>query len=94
MAYWRISAFWSVYSRHIELVIIMPHKDRRIKGLSIVFVIGSRMMEICIILYPPSFSKVAARIIDPEMGASPWALGSHRWTPYIGILNKKCYYAC
>lgn len=23
------------------------------------------------------------------MGASTWALGSHRWTPYSGILTKK-----
>lgn len=39
--------------------------------------------------YPPSLSRIAARIIDPAMGASTWALGSHRWTPYRGILTIK-----
>lgn len=28
--------------------------------------------------YPPSFKRIAARIIDPAMGASTCALGSHR----------------
>jgi hypothetical protein len=28
--------------------------------------------------YPPSFSRIAAKIIDPATGASTWALGSHR----------------
>lgn len=44
-------------------------------------------MEIRIIPYPPNFSKIAARIIEPAMGASTWAFGSHRWTPYNGILT-------
>ncbi len=39
--------------------------------------------------YPPSFSKIAARIMDPAIGASTWALGSQRWTPYKGILTLK-----
>lgn len=39
--------------------------------------------------YPPSFSRTAAKIMDPAMGASTWALGSHRWTPYKGILTMK-----
>jgi len=28
--------------------------------------------------YPPSFSKIAARIIDPAAGASTWAFGNHK----------------
>lgn len=44
-------------------------------------VTGSRSVDTRIIPYPPSFSRIAARIIDPAMGASTWALGSHRWTP-------------
>ncbi len=40
-----------------------------------------------IIPYPPSFSKIAARTMDPAIGASTWALGSHRWKPYNGILT-------
>lgn len=31
-----------------------------------------------IIPYPPNFRRIAARIIDPAMGASTWAFGSHR----------------
>lgn len=36
----------------------------------------------CIIVrntpYPPSFRRMAARIIEPAIGASTWALGSHK----------------
>lgn len=38
-------------------------------------------MVIRSIPYPPSFSRMAARTIDPAIGASTWALGSHRWRP-------------
>jgi hypothetical protein len=34
--------------------------------------------------YPPSFSRMAARIIDPAIGASTCALGSHRCVENIG----------
>lgn len=47
------------------------------------------MIEIRIIPYPPSFNRIAARIMDPAIGASTWAFGSHRWTPYNGILIIK-----
>ena len=39
--------------------------------------------------YPPSFSKIAARIMDPAIGVSTWALGIPRCTPYKGILTIK-----
>jgi hypothetical protein len=29
---------------------------------------------------------MAAKIMDPAIGASTWALGSHKWKPYTGIL--------
>lgn len=32
---------------------------------------------------------MAARIMEPAIGASTWAFGSHRWTPYKGILIMK-----
>lgn len=38
--------------------------------------------------YPPSFRRIAARTIDPAIGASTWALGSHKWTVNIGSLTK------
>lgn len=41
-------------------------------------VTGSRIMETRIMPYPPGFSRIAARIMDPAMGASTWAFGSHR----------------
>lgn len=49
---------------------------------------GSSIVVIRIIPYPPSFRRTAARIIEPAMGASTCALGSHRWIPYNGILTK------
>lgn len=81
--------FRSVCRRQIELVIIMPHSDNRMKGYAMYLVTGSSIVEIRIIPYPPSFSRIAARIMDPAMGASTWALGSQRWTPYSGILTIK-----
>lgn len=39
--------------------------------------------------YPPNFNKTPAKIIEPETGASTWALGNHKWTKNIGILTKK-----
>lgn len=42
------------------------------------FVIGWSRVEIRIMPYPPSFSRMAANTIDPAIGASTWALGSHR----------------
>ena len=39
--------------------------------------------------YPPSFSSTAARTMEPAIGASTWALGSHRCSPYSGIFTMK-----
>ena len=38
--------------------------------------------------YPPSFNRIAARIIDPAIGASTCAFGSHRWVMYIGSFTR------
>lgn len=38
--------------------------------------------------YPPSFSSTAAKIIDPAIGASTCALGSHRCEAYMGSFTK------
>lgn len=57
---------------------MIPQRARTINGYAISFVSGSRIEVIRIIPYPPSFSKTAARTIDPAMGASTWALGSQR----------------
>lgn len=42
------------------------------------FVSGFSSMVIRIIPYPPSFRSTAARTMDPAIGASTWAFGSHR----------------
>lgn len=36
---------------------------------------------------PPSFNSKAARITEPNVGASTWAIGSHWCKPYIGSLT-------
>lgn len=32
---------------------------------------------------------MAASTIEPAMGASTWAFGSQRWSPYSGIFTMK-----
>lgn len=39
--------------------------------------------------YLPSFNRSPARIIEPLVLASTWALGNQKWSPMIGILTKK-----
>lgn len=39
--------------------------------------------------YPPSFNRRAASSMDPAIGASTWALGSHKCKPYRGALTMK-----
>ena len=39
--------------------------------------------------YPPSLSRIPASTMDPDTGASTWALGSHRCTINIGSFTKK-----
>lgn len=60
------------------LVSTAPHRDRLIiGGLIRVFIVTS-MDDRRISPYLPSFSRTAARIIDPAIGASTWAFGSQR----------------
>lgn len=46
-------------------------------------IIVSRQMP-----YPPNFSKIAAKIILPAIGASTCAFGSHRCIKNIGNLTR------
>lgn len=50
-------------------------------------VCGVRIVEIRIMPYPPNLSKMAASTIDPAIGASTWAFGNHRCSPYSGIFT-------
>ena len=65
------------------------NRDNIIKGYAINSVSGFRSVETRIMPYPPSLSKIAARTIEPAMGASTWALGSQRCRPYSGIFTIK-----
>lgn len=38
--------------------------------------------------YPPSFSKIAAKIIEPAIGASTCAFGSHKCTKNMGSFTR------
>lgn len=67
----------------------MPHRDSKINGYAMKSVIGLRSSVIRSMPYPPSFSRIAARTMEPAMGASTWALGSQRWRPYRGIFTIK-----
>lgn len=77
-----INAFRSVCRRHIILVTRAPHMQNTIRGADTVVDEG---VENIVIMrsrpYPPNLSSIAAKIIDPAMGASTWAFGSHRWNP-------------
>ena len=55
---------------------IIQHKDSIMNGYAMKSVIGFRSTVIRSLPYPPSFSRTAARIMEPEMGASTWAFGS------------------
>ena len=57
---------------------IMPHNDNMMNGYAMESVIGFRSSVIRSIPYPPSFSRIAARTMEPAIGASTWALGSQR----------------
>lgn len=46
-------------------------------------------MVIRMMPYPPSFSSRAASSMEPAIGASTWALGSHRCRPYRGAFTIK-----
>lgn len=56
----------------------MPHRDSKMKGYAMKSVTGLRSSVIRSMPYPPSFSRIAARTMEPAMGASTWALGSQR----------------
>lgn len=84
-----MSDFRSVCRRQMEPVMMIPHRARIINGYASSLVSGVNIIVIRIIPYPPSFRRTAARTMDPAMGASTWAFGSHRCTPYSGIFTRK-----
>jgi len=58
-------------------------------SLSVPVSVNLRNWCIRIIPKPPSLRRTPARIMEPATGASTWALGSQRWTEYMGNFTKK-----
>ena len=79
----------SVWRIQISLVTTAPIKVIDVITEYMAEVIGGNTNTIRIIPYPPNFSKIAARIIEPATGASTWALGSQRCTEKIGSFTRK-----
>lgn len=67
----------------------MPHSDNSMNGYAIRLVRGFSRVVIRIMPYPPSFSSTAASTMEPAIGASTCAFGSHKWRPYRGIFTIK-----
>lgn len=66
-----ISAFRSVCRRQIILVISVPHMQKVIRGREIFLAeINKNIIVVRARPYPPNFKRIAARIIDPAIGAS------------------------
>lgn len=60
----------SVWRRQIELVMIIPQRESIIKGYAMNSVKGDSRIVIRNMPYPPNLRRIAARTIDPAMGAS------------------------
>jgi hypothetical protein len=79
----------SVWRKQINLIIQPPDILKAIQAEFNSVNWLNNMGLIRINPYPPSFKSTPAKIIEPLTGASTWALGSHKWTMYIGIFTKK-----
>ena len=66
----------SIFCTQITLLSTPPHNDKMI--IKHINALNENINDIRAMPYPPSFNKIAARIIEPEAGASTWALGSHK----------------
>jgi len=77
----------SGWRRQIKLVIIAPYNDSLSRNLFWINDTGNNVI-IRISPYPPNFNRIAASTIDPAIGASTWAFGSHRWVENIGNFTR------
>ena len=39
--------------------------------------------------HPPIFNSTPAKIIEPKVGASTWAIGNQEWSPKTGSFTAK-----
>lgn len=82
-----ISDFTSIWRIQIKLVIKAPHIEILVNVIT-KFKFPANITALSRSNpYPPSLSKIPARIIDPDTGASTWALGNHKCVKYIGIFT-------
>ena len=81
-------AFISLWRLQVRAVDRAPAREILIIQGLIALVVFSIMGMIRISPYPPSFSKMAAKIMDPSMGASTCALGNHRCKVNMGSLAR------
>lgn len=65
----------------MRLARVAPHRASTMNGRNVSVLVVGRICSIRMVPYPPSFSSTAARTMDPAMGASTWALGSHKCSP-------------
>jgi hypothetical protein len=72
--------------KQIKLVINAPYNATLIKILLGINLFG-KIDTIRSRPYPPNFRRIAAKTIDPAIGASTWAFGSHRCTMNMGNLT-------
>lgn len=72
----------------IRLVMIAPVIEIVIKIVDQLYTMFWYIIDIRARPYPPSFNRMAANTIDPAIGASTWALGSHKWVENIGNFTK------
>lgn len=82
-----IRDFRSVCRRHMREVVIAPHRAMLMIRDVMVDLLGGKKRIMRSMPYPPNFRRIAARIIEPAIGASTWALGSHRCVRNRGSLT-------
>lgn len=69
----RFRSTWRKHDNPDRILLIIPKEYNVVKDL---FIIRKNEVSIRIIPYPPNFNRIPARIIDPAIGASTWALGN------------------
>jgi len=75
----------STCRRHANLINVPPIKEKDVKT----HILGEEVMSGIIKNHPkpPILSRRPAKIMEPETGASTWALGNHKCTLYMGNLT-------
>lgn len=72
----------------INLVAIAPIIEMLISIFDDMITIFWKIDDIRANPYPPSFNRIAARTIDPAIGASTCAFGSHKCVENIGSFTR------